>query len=340
MLPGLLGSLSQGGRKIVGGMGKNLWGKKGKPLFSFGVISDIQYANKPVTLGRNRYEKDAINKLHHSLHHWSKYHTSAQPLKCVVNLGDIIDAHQGPNAAEKDQADLQRVLRAFDTLPIPQYHVLGNHCVWNLGCEYLEKELRMPRRFYDVEIEQGWRFVFLDGTDLSLMKDSHSLAEAKEYVKLNSHRMLEEWNGGFGTTQIQWLKKIFSRAKQNGEKLILFCHWPLVNSWTSEFESSLLWNSEEVLSTLDPEVVFMFMSGHIHENGYRLHNSIHHITLGGVVTTPVGDHAHAVVHVHPEGVEVEGFGAVSPLSVSLPFERSRDDLSIFMHTVVEHVACL
>ena len=30
----------------------------------------------------------------------------------------------------------------------------------------------------------GWRFVFLDGTDLSLMKDSHSLSEAQVYFIL------------------------------------------------------------------------------------------------------------------------------------------------------------
>lgn len=39
----------------------------------------------------------------------------------------------------------------------------------------------MPHRFYDVPLEKGWRFVFLDGTDLSLMKDSHSPEEAKVY---------------------------------------------------------------------------------------------------------------------------------------------------------------
>jgi len=281
-----------------------------KPRFSFGVISDIQYADKPVVVGRNRYEKDALNKLSAGLQHWEKHHTTTNPLKCVVNLGDIIDAHHGEGAVEKDRTDLLRVLKAFDTLSLPQYHVLGNHCVWNLGCAYLERELRMPHRFYDVEVEKGWRFVFLDGTDLSLMKDSHSPQEAKAYVLRNSHRALENWNGGIGSIQLAWLQSVMAHAKQNKEKLILFCHWPLLNMWTPAYESSLLWNADEVLPLLDPEVVFMFMSGHIHEDGYRLHNHIHHVTLGGVVTTPVGGHAHATIHVHGDRVEVEGFGSV------------------------------
>jgi len=298
----------------------SLLNNKGKHLFSFGVISDIQYADKPEIVGRNRYEKDAINKLNHSLQYWKDYHAEVAPLECIVNLGDIIDGHEGEGAVEKDRRDLHMVLKAFESLHIPQYHVLGNHCVWNLGCNYLTKELKMPHRFYDVSIGKGWRFVFLDGTDLSLMKDSHSPEEAKEYFKLHSHRMLEDWNGGFSKAQLLWLNNVFTNAKKNKEKLILFCHWPLLNLWTPEFESSLLWNAEEVLKLLDPEVVFMFMSGHMHENGYLVHNKIHHFTLGAVVTTPVGGHAHAIVHVHDNRVEVEGFGVVTPLSTTLQFE--------------------
>jgi hypothetical protein len=45
---------------------------------------------------------------------------------------------------------------------------------------------------------------------------------------------------------------MMERAKQRKEKLILFCHWPLLNMWTPDFESSLLWNAKEVLDMLDP----------------------------------------------------------------------------------------
>eukprot|EP00026_Physarum_polycephalum_P010692 Phypoly_transcript_10866.p1 GENE.Phypoly_transcript_10866~~Phypoly_transcript_10866.p1 ORF type:complete len:257 (-),score=34.70 Phypoly_transcript_10866:372-1142(-) len=223
-----------------------------KPLFSFGVIADIQYADKPLVTGRDRYEKDAIVKLKASLGHWMKCHDDT-PLNCIVNLGDIIDGHEGEDAVEKDRRDLHDVLGALSTINLPKYHVLGNHCVWNLGCEYTTKALGMPHRYYDKPIANGWRFVFLDGTDLSLMKESHSMEEAKEYFKENSHRMLEDWNGGFSKKQQQWLLQVFEKAKQNKEKLILFCHWPLVNLWTPEFSSSLLWNAEDILQMLDPE---------------------------------------------------------------------------------------
>jgi len=161
------------------------------------------------------------------------------------------------------------------------------------------------------------------------MKDSHSMKEAQEYFKLHSHRMLEDWNGGFSKKQMQWLKNIFADAKQKKEKLILFCHWPLLNMWTSDFESSLLWNADEVLEMLDPEVVFLFMSGHMHENGYKLHNGIHHLTLGAIVTTREGLQAHGVVHVGENSVDIEGFGILENITQSLPvnynFSKFSDD---------------
>lgn len=54
----------------------------------------------------------------------------------------------------------------------------------------------------------------------------------------------------------------------------------------------------------------------MHENGYKLHNGIHHLGLGGVVNTPIGHFAHAVVRITNEKVEVEGFGTLAPLSAT------------------------
>jgi len=304
--------------------------KPSTPLFSFGVVSDIQYANKPVQHGRSRFELDALYKLNKCISHWKEYQ---HPLKCIVNLGDIIDGHED-RCPTKDSEDLRDVLEALRQLHIPTYHVLGNHCVWNLGCNYLVKELGMKHRFYDVELHSGWRFVFLDGTDLSLMKDSHSLQEAQEYMKTNAHRLLEDWNGGVSKRQRDWLTGVISAAKTNNEKVIVFCHWPLLNPWGPEMEPSMMWNADEILPLLDPEVVFMFMSGHIHENGYVKHNGVHHITLSAVVSAPFGENAHAVVHIHDDEVVIEGFGTVSPLSgvLKLDDDGGADDSNI-LHTI-------
>lgn len=291
-------------------------------LFSFGVVADIQYANKPAINGRMRYEKDAINKLKQCVQQWKN-----NDLKCVVNLGDIIDGHEQEPHRDKD--DLKEVMNVFNLLDIPKYHVLGNHCVWNLGCNYLTKELGMCNRYYDVDINDGWRFVFLDGTDMSLMKDSHSLDEAMEYVKQNSHRMLEDWNGGISKKQINWLKSVFDDAKIRKQRVVLFCHWPLVNIWGPEMESSMLWNASDILPILDPDVVFMCMSGHMHENGHMYHNGVHHVSLSAVVSALPGDNAHAILHIHDDEVVIEGYGAVSPLSSRLKLtcdgaDESRD----------------
>jgi manganese-dependent ADP-ribose/CDP-alcohol diphosphatase len=284
------------------------------PLFSFGVVSDIQYANRPIVSGKERYELDALYKLNNCITTWKNYQL---PLKCAVNLGDIIDGHEGETAHHRDAEDLKDVLAAFGRIDVPTYHVLGNHCVWNLGCHYLARELGLTKRYYDIEIHTGWRFVILDGTDLSIMKDSHSHSEAQEYIKANAHRMLEDWNGGISKKQQKWLSDVVNNAKLNNEKLIVFCHWPLLNCWGAEMEASLMWNADDLLPLLDPDAVFMFMSGHIHENGYINHNGVHHVTLSAIVSAPLGDTAHAIVHVHDDKVVIEGFGMASPLSGEL-----------------------
>jgi len=296
--------------------------RRAASLFSFGVISDIQYANRQLLVGRGRYELDALYKLNQCIRHWKDYHNHHQPLKCLVNLGDIIDGHEEPSS-HKDAEDLQDVLKSFNTIEIPKYHVLGNHCVWNLGCDYMARELGMKSRYYDVEMHSGWRFVFLDGTDMSLMKDSHSLTEARAYIKDNMH--LEDWNGGIGKRQRDWLQGIIVSAKAKRERIIIFCHWPLINSWGQEMESSMMWNANDIISLLDPEVVFMFMSGHIHENGYTYHDGVHHFTLSAVVTAPIGENAHAIVHIHKNEIVVEGFGTVSPLSKILRLDMCGAD---------------
>jgi manganese-dependent ADP-ribose/CDP-alcohol diphosphatase len=292
------------------------------PLFSFGVVSDIQYANRPLERGRERYELDALYKLNNCITTWKNYHL---PLKCAVSLGDIIDGHEGETAHHKDAEDLRDVLAAFGEIDVPTYHVLGNHCVWNLGCHYLSRELGLTNRYYDIEMHKGWRFVILDGTDLSVMKESHSHSEAKEYIQTNAHRMLEDWNGGISKKQQKWFSDIVSAAKLKKEKLIVFCHWPLLNCWGAEMEASLMWNADDLLPLLDPEAVFMFMSGHIHENGYVNHNGVHHITLSAIVSAPLGDTAHAIVHVHDDKVVIEGFGTASPLSGELSCDMGGAD---------------
>lgn len=123
-----------------------------------------------------------------------------------------------------------------------------------------------------------------------------------------------------------WLQSVVNNAKANGEKLIVFCHWPVVNLWGQEMEGSLLWNAQDIIPLLDPEVVFMYMSGHIHENGHMTHNGVHHVTLSGVVAAPLGENAHAIVHIHDDEVEVEGYGTVHPLSKVLKLDACGADL--------------
>lgn len=77
-----------------------------KPLFSFGILTDIQYAPIPDGHSYNgtpRYYRHAIAAAEHAAKHFE-----TEKVQCVLNLGDIIDGkcldverHGGSIAEEK-----------------------------------------------------------------------------------------------------------------------------------------------------------------------------------------------------------------------------------------------
>lgn len=65
---------------------------------------------------------------------------------------------------------------------------MGNHGVKNVGCKKLVKLLGMPNHYYAIKVAPGWRFLFLDGTDMSFMIDSFSRDEAEvNYLIYNTN---------------------------------------------------------------------------------------------------------------------------------------------------------
>ena len=104
---------------LAGGLG--LWPQpvSAQRLPAFGVIADIQYADKPGSLSRDY--KNALQRLDQCVDELNK-----QNLDFVIQLGDAIDGY-GTNAVASVK-DLDSVLSVFNRLTAPKYHVLGNHC--------------------------------------------------------------------------------------------------------------------------------------------------------------------------------------------------------------------
>src|SRR4029453_11452175 len=124
-------------------------GQAEPPLLSFGVISDVQYADQP-DLGARAY-RDSPAKLE-----WCASAMRKERPSFVIHLGDFVDA---------GAASLDRISPVWNKMPAPRYHVLGNHDFVVPG-ESPAKRMGMPAPWYDFSVK-SWRFVILDGMNLS-----------------------------------------------------------------------------------------------------------------------------------------------------------------------------
>jgi len=259
------------------------------PEFRLGVVADCQYADVQ-SEGLREY---ALSEKKLKL---CVDHLNGLDLKYVVNLGDLID---------RDYQSYEVVLPILNQLEVPVHNVLGNHdySVADKWKPEIPKKLDMPSRYYDFEIE-GWRFVILDGNDISFHaypEDSDSYKEAAEYYK---QRDIEspEWNGAIGEKQMNWLHQVLEKATANNEKVIIFCHFPVYPKNVHN-----LWNAAEVIQVIESyPCVKAYMSGHNHGGNYDMKADIHFLTFRGMVDTE--QNSYAIVNVYKDRLEIQGYG--------------------------------
>ena len=188
--------------------------KNTKYKFSFGAIADCQYCEVP-DRGQRKYSASK-KKLQQCVEHFNK-----EDLSFVIHLGDFID---------RNLSSFDEILPIYNSLEAPGYHVLGNHD-FEVADEYKElvpKKLGMPSKYYDFKIK-NWRFICLDGNDLSFIaypKGSQRYQESEKYYREKKIRS-PKWNGGVGPEQLHWLRKTLERAEDSEEKVALFCHFPV-----------------------------------------------------------------------------------------------------------------
>ena len=238
--------------------------------FAFGVIADIQFGDKD-TRG-DRHYRESLGKLKECVEELNR-----RKLAFTIQLGDLID---GNNTPEKTLSDLNSVLEVYNTLSMPRYHVVGNHCL-TAGKKELHERLGLSSFYYDFTVPsaQGWRFVVLDGNDAGY--------------------------GVLGANQLEWLRSKLAGACANKEKVILFNHYALLNSAAQYIRMT---TPEPVLQLINKsDCVVAYFAGHDHLGGYALQDGIHHVTVKGMVDTPTGN-AYAVISVSPSKLEETGFG--------------------------------
>lgn len=259
------------------------------PVFSFGVVADCQYCNAD-TAGVRHY-KLSEEKLASCVEVLNTF-----ALAFTVHLGDFID---------RDFESFNVVSPIFKRLNCPQYHVLGNHdyAVADEHKAHIYRELGMPARYYD-RFVKGWRFIMLDGNDVSLHaypKGSPEYKAAEKYHKENVPEAMT-WNGAVGEEQLAWLEQRLKWAETAKEKVILFAHFPVYPENVHN-----LWNAPAIVSLVkNYPCVKAYMNGHNHAGNFGTDSEIPYLTFKGMVDTE--ESAFAVVDVYEDRLVVKGHG--------------------------------
>jgi len=265
-----------------------------QPLFSFGVIADVQYADLP-DAGTRHYRKSPA-KLAEVVGHFNRAQVGF-----VISLGDFINDD----------------IKGYDTLnsitsglSMPLYHVAGNHDFDPAypGIKATIDRMSLKKLNYAFS-NQGWRFIVLNGNDISLYTSKKGSASYKKAeamlagLKAQGLPQAQPWNGGIGAKQMKWLEKELQKAERNGERVIFACHFPLQSAKISD----VLWNSNEVNTLISrfPNV-FAFFAGHGHISQHIPVDGIHHIMFRGIVEENYN--AYAIVSVFRDHISIEGFG--------------------------------
>ncbi|XP_057682397.1 manganese-dependent ADP-ribose/CDP-alcohol diphosphatase [Corythoichthys intestinalis] len=322
------------------------------PLFTFGVIADIQYAdmddglNFPQT--RRRYYRNSLELLRQARESWS--HSDTRP-KFILQMGDIIDGFN-KNNGNSSQA-LERVLDEFRLSPIEVHHVWGNHEFYNFSrSELLRSKLNSSFLAdtslggtraggdiyaYSFTPYPGFTFVVLDAYDVSLLgveEDSVQYHSALNLIKQhNTHEDLNtppglfddlkqrfsKFNGGFSKAQLDWLDSVLSSADKKQEKVTIMSHLPVHPFSTTPM--CLAWNFDELLSIIQSHnSVVCFIAGHDHDGGYCLDKStgVHHLTLEAVIETSPDSNAFGTVSVYEDRMVLKGVGRISNIDILFP----------------------
>ncbi|GAB4845731.1 hypothetical protein Ancab_039133 [Ancistrocladus abbreviatus] len=296
-----------------------------KPLFSFGVISDVQYADIPdgrSFLGVPRYYRHSILVLERAVQKWN----NSQKLNFAINFGDIVDGF-----CPKDQSldSVKKVTAEFEKFNGPVYHMIGNHCLYNLPRRELLPLLKIPGHngfaYYDFSPIPTYRFVVLDAYDISAIGWPHDHPNTLKALKLlneknpntdknspvgltGTERRFLMFNGAVGSEQLEWLDHVLQEATNLKQKVVICCHLPLdPGASTTE---ALLWNYDEVMDLIHRyKCVKVCLAGHDHKGSYSVDSHrVHHRVFEAALECPPGSNAFGYIDVYDDRISLLGTG--------------------------------
>ena len=175
-----------------------------RPLFRFGLIADVQYADIEDASNfagtSHRTYRATLETVRLAVKRWNE---QSDPAPCfVAQLGDLIDGQnagkygQGLSFADapRSASSCDRVLNALGAVAAPIYHAVGNHELYNFSWDELRSRLNgagvrgkhvgtddsAARHFhFAFRPVEGWLFIMLNPYEVSMMGEEGSAARAQ-----------------------------------------------------------------------------------------------------------------------------------------------------------------
>ena len=263
-------------------------------IMKIGLITDPQYCDCDPS--GTRIYREALNKLPAAIDSMNKYQVDF-----VVNLGDMIDRYY---------ESYDPIRQCYNDLTMPFHNVLGNHEFEEMHDTLLPlvvPRYGMPDYYYGFN-HKNWRFLVLDGTELAAYTRSLHPDLAGEgdslFQQVQDSVNNRPWNGGIGREQRKWIRDQIQSAHDQGQNVILFCHFPLY----PDTVYLNLWNDEEIIALLEdyPNVV-AYINGHFHPGNYGFKKGIHYINQAAMLDT-YETNSFSVLEVHRNKLVFKGFG--------------------------------
>lgn len=270
-------------------------------VINFAVVADVQYSdedNLDLCHFRQSPEKlyDAVHDINQS------------EARFTVQLGDFINQHE---------ESYETVLPIWNELQKPSRHVMGNHDLM-VSDDFKGKvaPLLGLKNTWRSELVDDWRFIYLDGNDLSFSahpEDSFEYAEIEKYYE-KMGKPSPRWNGALGDGQLRWLENELQLAQKANEKVLLFCHFAVY-----PFSEFCLWNAPYIVSIIDKYTcVKAWFNGHHHDGCFKQRGHCHYLSFKGMVDTD--ETSYAFIRLYDDRIEVEGVGR--EISRSLLLEQA------------------
>ena len=264
-----------------------------EPLFTFGVIADVQYCECDPE--GSRFYRLSPARLREAVNSFK-----SDSVSFIVNLGDLID---------RGYESFKPVLDILDSSGLRVYNLMGNHD-YSVDDRYKRRlPLAMPSKESYYSFNQlNFRFIALNGNEISTYSSTSKAAikKAEDYLALlkdSGNVNAIDWNGGISAKQLDWLKVQLDDATAKDENVFILCHFPvypenLHNLLNYKEVNALLMNYHNIIA---------WFNGHNHAGNYGNFNMIHFVTMKGMVESEFNT-SYAIVEVYWNKIWIKGAG--------------------------------